>query len=215
MSSVSRGSCRGRGGHSHKGRVCFSPPSGFFCFFSLVQKQKVTAEQCLPFFFFPFFWPLCFQLVVQCQCIYLCVCVCVVVCLLFRCFFTTSSLPTLLHPTESSSPELRPVHLPTGGAGGAPLIMAGKHTEAGVTKGHRSHTSQTEMINSEKQAVNSTRGLTAPVPLLFLLGQTLLKCLYSSGGGRSSMGWKLNLDSKSSEEREKKEAQLEDFYSYS
>lgn len=26
----------------------------------------------------------------------------------------------------------------------------------------------------------------------------MLKCLYSSGGGRSSIGWKLNLDSKSS-----------------
>lgn len=27
----------------------------------------------------------------------------------------------------------------------------------------------------------------------------MLKCRYSSGGGRSSIGWKLNLDSKSSE----------------
>lgn len=50
------------------------------------------------------------------------------------------------------------VHLPTGGAGGAPRIWV----------------------------------------LLCLLGYTLLKCLYSSGGGRSSIGWKLNFDSKSS-----------------
>lgn len=34
--------------------------------------------------------------------------------------------------------------------------------------------------------------------LLLLLGYTLLEGLKSSGGGRSSMGWKLNLDSKSS-----------------
>lgn len=32
-------------------------------------------------------------------------------------------------PTESSSPELRCVHLPTGGAGGAPLIMAEEQKE--------------------------------------------------------------------------------------
>lgn len=61
-------------------------------------------------------------------------------------------------PRTDTGTGLRSVHLPTGGAGGAPRIWA----------------------------------------LLCLLGYTLLKCLYSSGGGRSSIGWKLNFDSKSS-----------------
>lgn len=53
--------------------------------------------------------------------------VCVVVCLWFECFSPLPPIPTdrpWSRLTESSSPELRSVHLPTGGAGGAPLIVA-------------------------------------------------------------------------------------------
>lgn len=51
------------------------------------------------------------------------VCDCVVVCLWFECFFTTRSWPLTESTDKSSSPELKCVHLPTGGAGGAPLTI--------------------------------------------------------------------------------------------
>lgn len=55
-----------------------------------------------------------------------------------------------------------------------------------------------------KQIARSNRSFSWDLPLLALLGYILVKCLYSSGGGKSSRGWKEYLDSKSSVERDER-----------
>ncbi len=90
--------------------------------------------------------PACYSSVYFHQCAsswWFSVCVCVVLCSWFECFFTTPAPPDrqsgegewwLVVGWLSLSPELRSVHLPTGGAGGAPLIMAEERRRDG---GHR------------------------------------------------------------------------------
>lgn len=109
---------RSRGGRGQK--VCLWPPSGF-----LFSRAKTEGERrVVSYLRGVVVLTLCFQLVVL---VLVCVVVCRVIWVLLH-HSLSLSLPPADRPssrlTESSCPELRSVHLPTGGAGGAPLIMA-------------------------------------------------------------------------------------------
>ena len=120
---------RSRGGLGHKGRVCFLASEWF-----LFSCAKTEGDR----------WVVYNVVFLLCHCAsswwfsvnaFLCVCrsVFVIRVLLHHSrLVRPSDRPSVRpssRPAESSSPELRCVHLPTGGAGGAPLIMAEEQRE--------------------------------------------------------------------------------------